>query len=520
MRDSAPFFTSLEEAVYGLRLPQEIAAALFSRYSRSAKGLREIFADEFLGEEDIAGLLSGQGPVTDTRALQKARAFFDRVLVGYGDDSVAQLGGAHIACEQVSNIAALLLTDARIGMAPLEKSTRYVRFDTKRTDGTWPYYRLSCADDKYNSAMDSLFETYARLMKPVQEWVRGNMPKEKFAQSTDEQGQQRAYERAVKAKACDVLRGLLPASTLTNVGLYGSGQAFEYLLAKLWAEQEAETDSIGDQMLIALQQLIPSFVKRAGQQNSYYAAHAARMADILQTLKLTMFAPTESGVRLFRPPVAQDKTKERVVAAMLYPQARLPMSELLSLEFLQPHKLDEVIAVYVGAREHRRQKPGRALEHAEYLFEVCANLGCYRDLHRHRLLTQQRQLLTVRHGYDVPAEIEAAGYKAAFVDALEPAVECFLSLEQKYPYRAQYAVPFAFRVRWTMQLNLREAVHVCELRTMPQGHQDYRILAQSMARQIIDLHPWTEPCFKFVDWETYDLGRLGSEVRTDIKRGG
>jgi len=130
----APFFTNLDRSTFGLKLPQEVAGALFSRYSRSTKSLRRTFLDEFLGDPalGLSDLLGGQtDPVGDSAALKKARAFYERVLVGYGDDSVAQLGGAHLACENISNVAAKLLEDARIGIAPLEKSTRYVRFDHK-----------------------------------------------------------------------------------------------------------------------------------------------------------------------------------------------------------------------------------------------------------------------------------------------------------------------------------------------------------------------------------------------------
>jgi len=134
----APFFTNLTEPVFGLRLPQEVAGALFSRYSRSSKNLRRIFLDEFLGNSDLLleQLSGGSTSGADQGiALKKAREFYDRVLVGYGDDSVAQLGGAHVACESVSNVAAKLLEDARIGIAPLEKSKRYGRFDAKNSEG-------------------------------------------------------------------------------------------------------------------------------------------------------------------------------------------------------------------------------------------------------------------------------------------------------------------------------------------------------------------------------------------------
>ena len=133
-----PFFTNLDGDIFGLKLPQEVAGALFSRYSRSAKNLRRVFLEEFVGNLDASGQ-TVQGR-EDEASLKKAREFYDRVLIGYGDDSVAQLGGAHLACENISNVAANLLEDARIGMSPLEKSTRYVRFDRKDAAGRYPIY--------------------------------------------------------------------------------------------------------------------------------------------------------------------------------------------------------------------------------------------------------------------------------------------------------------------------------------------------------------------------------------------
>src|SRR6201988_3310892 len=175
----APFFTNLDRDTFGLKLPQEVAGALFSRYSRSVKSLRRTFLDEFLGasELELTDLLGGQlAGDNDSAALKKARAFYERVLVGYGDDSVAQLGGAHIACENISNVAAKLLEDARIGIAPLEKSTRYVRFDQKDASGNYLFYRepkiiASRHRDFYLDTMNLLFDTYSKQKEPMLDHV-------------------------------------------------------------------------------------------------------------------------------------------------------------------------------------------------------------------------------------------------------------------------------------------------------------------------------------------------------------
>ncbi len=261
----APFFTNLDRPIFGLKLPQEVAGALFSRYSRSTKSLRRTFLDEFLGDTELGlrDLLGARTAVRDDgTALKKARAFYERVLVGYGDDSIAQLGGAHMACENISNVAAKLLEDARIGIAPLEKSTRYVRFDQKDAKGDFLFYRepkimASSHANAYLEAMNLLFDTYSRQMQPMLDHVARSLPIEQVEVRDPATGKtlsygdaikddklrrwaEAAYRATVRAHACDVLRSYLPAATLTNVGMFGVGQAFEYLVSKLYSHDLSE----------------------------------------------------------------------------------------------------------------------------------------------------------------------------------------------------------------------------------------------------------------------------------------
>src|SRR5687767_12591937 len=201
-----PFFTNLDRSTFGLKLPQEVAGALFSRYSRSTKSLRRTFLDEFLGDPalGLSDLLAGQAePMKDSTALKKARAFYERVLVGYGDDSVAQLGGAHIACENISNVAAKLLEDARIGIAPLEKSTRYVRFDHKNAAGNYLFYRepkivASRHRDAYLETMNLLFDTYSRQMEPMLQFFAKSLPIEQVEVRDPSTGRTLSYGEAQK----------------------------------------------------------------------------------------------------------------------------------------------------------------------------------------------------------------------------------------------------------------------------------------------------------------------------------
>jgi thymidylate synthase ThyX len=535
----APFFTNLDRSVFGLKLPQEVAGALFSRYSRSTKSLRRTFFDEFLGDPELGlkDLLGAQTSASDnSAALKKARAFYDRVLVGYGDDSVAQLGGAHIACENISNVAAKILEDARIGVSPLEKSTRYVRFDQKDND-TYLYYRepkimASRYRDAYLEAMNLLFETYSRQMEPMLQHVAGSLPIEQVEVRDPTTGKALSYEEAkrdeklsrwaetayratVRAQACDVLRSYLPAATLTNVGLFGVGQAFEYLLSKLFSLQLEEATSVAAAMQTELNQLIPSFVKRA--QVNDYLIETARAARNLaaRTAQAAKVSPSEPVTLIDYDTDAEDK----VLAAILYPHARYPLHQLRGI-VAQIKKSDrrKIFEEHFGKRRHRRDKPGRAFENVYYTFDIIGNLGAYRDIHRHRILTQERQDFTTVHGYDTPEEIQAAGFKSDFDLCMARAADLYDKIYQESPGEAQYVVPFAYRTRWYMKMNLREAVHLCELRTMPQGHPDYRFIAQEIWRKIQEVHPALAEVGRFIDWKSYRLGRLQSEMRTEYKK--
>ena len=535
-----PFFTNLDRPTFGLKLPQEVAGALFSRYSRSTKSLRRTFLDEFLGDPELGlqDLLGAQNNTSnDSAALKKARAFYDRVLIGYGDDSVAQLGGAHLACENVSNVAAKLLEDARIGIAPLEKSTRYVRFDQKDAAGNYLFYRepkimASRHRNSYLAVMNLLFETYSRQMEPMLASIAKTLPIEQlevrdptsgkalgYAEARKDEHLRRwaetAYRATVRAHACDVLRSYLPAATLTNVGMFGVGQAFEYLISKLYSHELSEAQEMGAAMHGELNQLIPSFVKRA-QRNEYLSGTSASSKALVSRYVSTAAATTHEPVALID---YDARAEEKVIAAILYPSARHPLEQLRQIAAaMTAEERRKILAEHFSKRRHRRDKLSRAFENVYYTFDILGNLGLYRDLHRHRILTQERQEFTTVHGYDTPPEIKEAGFKAEFDECMQRAAELYEQVYRDLPAEAQYVVPFAYKIRWYMKMNLREALHMIELRTMPQGHPDYRFICQEMWRKIQDVHPALGEAGRFIDWRNYRLGRLQSEMRTEFKR--
>jgi len=324
-----------------------------------------------------------------------------------------------------------------------------------------------------------------------------------------------AYRATVRAHACDVLRSYLPAATLTNVGMFGVGQAFEYLLSKLYSHLLSEAKELAAAMHGELNQLIPSFVKRA-QVNDYLMSTTVLARSLASDILETPAAGSSESVAL----VDYDRNaEEKIIAAILYPHGRHPLQQLRQIAVrMSAEERGRILVEFFNQRRHRRDKLSRAFENVYYTFDILGNLGLYRDLHRHRILTQERQDFTTIHGYDTPQEIVEAGFKEEFDRCMTRAAELYEAIYHDLPSEAQYVVPFAYKIRWYMKMNLREAVHMCELRTMPQGHPDYRFICQEMWRKIQSVHPTLAQAGKFVDWQKYRLGRLQSEMRTEFKK--
>ena len=503
------YFTNLDRPVFAIRnLPEVVKGALFSRYSRTEKSLRRVLLEEFINEPDSGfdGLAGTSPSEDDMVAVRRAEEFYERVLVGYGDDSVAELAGAHVAVEEASILAAKALEDSRIGISPLEKSTRYVRFDRPGRDGRYLYYRgpeLNHPD--YEPAADALFATYSGLVEPVTNAIREKFPQEEG--ETD-----RAWKSATRAKALDLLRGLLPAGTLTNLGLFGNGRAFEYLITKMAAHELPECRQLATDLHRELSLVIPSFVRRALDER-YGRPSAERMARVAEaTGRLARRGKPASALPSVRLIEFDPDAERKVVQAALFPQSNLPLVE-------QSGDPATVLDTLFAGRSNRRLRAPRALEHAQYVFEITANFGAYRDLHRHRMLTQDRQLLGIALGYDVPPGLEELGLGGDFSRAVLAAAAAHGRLEGELGSAlAQYIVPIAFHVRWYFRANLREVFHLCELRTTPQGHPDYRWVAQQMFLRVQEVHPRLAGYATFVDLgERDELERRASERRIDEK---
>ena len=514
------YFSNLDGPVFALvNLPEVVKGALFARYSRSAKSLRRLFLDEFVGELDT----SGDESIDATIGLERAEQLYDRVFFEYGDDSVAQLGGVHLACEQSSNLLTKILEWGRL-MSYLEQSTRYIPYD-ERLGGRYRYHRdpeilSSNLGARYVGDMDQLFVTYAELATALQDHFRERFPK-------SESDSDFVYRQAIRAKAFDATRGILPAAALSNVGIYGSGQGFEALLLRMRSHPLPEARQYADLMLTELRKVIPSFLRRVdlpdrGQATSdYLASRRAEMEtttyELLPDDQVTQ--PSAPAVTL----VDWDPEGEiKVVAAMLYPYTGL--AETAVLERVRAMSVEDRLAVvrsYVGERSNRRHKPGRALERTDYRFDVVSDYGAFRDLQRHRIMTTEWQELTPRHGYTRPVAVDDAHLADAFDGAMERSAGLWSALSERFPERAAYAVSLAYRIRYVMQFNAREAMHLIELRTSVQGHPSYRSVGQEMHRLIAEQagHRAIAEMMRFVDHSAEpELERLQAERRSEQRR--
>jgi thymidylate synthase ThyX len=521
------YVTNLDLPVFALvNLPEVVKGALFARYSRSPKSLRRLFLDEFVGDLDV----SGDASVDATVGLARAEQLYERVFVEYGDDSVAQLGGVHLACEQASNVLSKVLEWGRL-MAYLEQSTRYIAYNQRLENGQYRYYRPPELLDsphgaRYVGEMDRVFDTYGSLLPQMQAWVAERFPQQ--AGDSDF-----VYRQATKAKSLDALRGLLPAASLSNIGIYATGQSYEQLLLRMRAHPLPEARSYAELMLTELRKVIPSFLQRVdvaergGEWSAYLASTREQTAQVVARLWPDLAdplacngdedgSPTEVRLVDYDP-----EGEEKVLVAACF--SHVGCSELEAARRVGRLGHDErvaLLAAYVGERRNRRHRPGRAFERTDYRFELVTDYGAFRDLQRHRMLTIEWQRLGISLGYDMPDLVADAGLGDRYDEAIGQAEDLYRSLVGEFPEQASYAVALAHRIRYVMQFNAREAMHLIELRSGVQGHPAYRRVAQQMHRAIAEVagHRALAEAMTFVDHGATDLERLESERRAERRR--
>ncbi len=519
-------FSNTDGNVFAIITPRQVdRGALMSRYSRTNKSMRRIFLDEFLKNKN------------------RGEEFYNKILLEYGDDSVAEQGEAQIAIEGLSNLAVKKIEDRRIGLSYLEKSSRYVAWD-KKEKGEYRFYRdpeisKSRFVDMYEDTCNFSFNVYSKNIEPMINYVREKYPIEKYSFKDSTDGKEKSffklkneadiksanmiYRGSTKAKALDILRGLLPASTLTNVGITGNGRAFEYLLTVLGSSELKEERDLAVKIKKELDTTIKSFVSRA--DDKYGKAFQKYLRDIKNksksiTAKEIKPKPTTGIITSLVDYESEKIAMDKIITSIIYEQSPSTSYQniLYQVKKFSKEKKIKIINEFVKLRTNRRHRPSRAFENVYYTFDLCNNFGMFRDFHRHRALTLERQLLTTDHGFNIPDEIKILGIEADFTDCMNKTKETFEKIRKKYPEQGQYVVNFAYNYPYFMKFNLREACHLIELRTVPQGHADYRLVAQQMFRQIYKIHPNLSKIMKFVDLKKYDLERFESEKRTEEKK--
>ena len=508
----APHFTNLDSPVFALvNLPETVKGALFARYSRYSGTVRRLYLEEFAADAPSAGR-----PFDDEEGARAAQ-LYERVFVGYGDDSIAQVGGAHVACEWVSNILTKLLQRGRLA-AYLEQSTRYIPYDKPLPgDGGYRFYRNEELGPRFGLAMDELFGIYSRSLEQVEAWAA-----ERWPRGEEPEG---AWQRSIRAKALDLLRGLLPAATLSHVGIYASGQAYEQLILRLMASPLPEAREYGGMILAELQRVMPSFVsrverpERGGEWISYFERRREQTESWVSRLGLDRRGAGEDAPSVEL--IHVDGTEEDLLAACLFEASSAPETEIVSrIDVLDRAERAELLAALVGERANRRHRPGRGFEALRYRFEIVSDYGAFRDLQRHRMLTCQWQRLGPDLGAGVPDEVREAGVGGEFERALEVSrTEYERLLVAGLREQAPYALSLAYRIRYTLDLNAREAMHLIELRSGREGHPTYRAVAHAMHERIAAIHPGVAGAMSHVDTSAEPrLERIMSEIRTHRKR--
>lgn len=539
------YVTNADDGIFAITNLQGIVGAVYARYSRAQGGFRETLLKEFMKD----------GVVDE----KKAHDLMERVLIAFGDDSVGELEGTHVSFENISVLATKEIEDRRIGGSPIEQSTRYVFYDRRGDDGHFRYYRdpkimASAHATNYIETMDFIFSTYCDLVEPMKAYYEGLKPiaeatydvvgdgvKRHWNELADEKYRKAfkiTYNSDIRTKACDTLRALLPLSTLTNVGVYGNGRFFQYLITHGLSSPIPEVRDITERTHRELSKVVPQYVKRA-KPNAHAIATGAETAAVAARLFAGVNPVTVSATDLLDrgaegilksldgkitdaaalERAILDEEDSLMMALMLYPHLALPLRQIReAVRAMSEDDKRGVRAAYIGNRQTRRDRPGRALEAGyPYTFDLVTDFGTYKDLERHRMMTQSRQKFTPTLGFRVPEDLARAGFEDRARACAEKAVALYARLLPDFPEAASYATLHGSEIRWSVGINDRALMHLIELRTTPQGHPAYRKVCQQLHEAVLARSAWRGEAMKFADHGDYFWSRADSEARQRVK---
>ena len=522
-----PYFTNLDGPVFALKnLPEVVKGALFARYSRSPHSLRRLFLNEFvtqpeLGIQSIASS-SNVGSGDAANATVQAERLYRRIFSDYGDDSVAQLGGVHLACEQSSNLLTKVLEWGRLA-AYLEQSTRYIRYVLQLGSG-WRYFvpgeiERSSVNDLFRRSADGLFEAYSTIASRLTEHFEKVYPISNEAPGV--------WRATLRAKACDIARGLLPLATKSNVGIYANGQAYEAMILRMRAHPLEEARSYADLILKELSSSIPAFMARVdvpekgGAMTAYLAATREATERRVEAMQLPAVGiNADYSVKLID---WDADAEQRVLCDILFSMSEVSLIEARNIVRQMPEaERQSLLMSYVGQRGNRRHKPGRAFEASNYQFEITCDYANFRDLQRHRMLTIEWQRATPIHGFTLPPLLEELDLASIWKEAVERSASAHKVIAKELGLDvAQYVLPFCSRIRFQIRMNAREAMHFIELRTAKGGHSQYRQVCHLMLQEIRERagHKLLANSISYADLtHDYEFSRVDSERRAAKKR--
>lgn len=541
------FFTNIDKPVFAIyNLPQEVVGAMFSRYSRSDKSIRRLFLDEFW-DPTISSFSLNIKKLK--KAEERTSNFYKKVYAEFGDDSVIQVGSVHIAFEYVSQLAAKAIEDQRIGAAYIEKSTRYVNFGSNK-DGRFLYMDVPEINKlpvykEYRKWNDMAFNFYNKNLLIAIEFLRNKYPIDeqtfelistgkafKFKDIKDElekEKLQRAYERALKAKAFDTVRVFLPTTSVTNLGAHLSGQSVENTINKMLLSHYSEVRLLGQMAYEELLKVVPNFLQniehKYGQisrdyRNEILSLQQKSTNKYISSMKL---ADNDEGVRL----VDWDKnTAANIVSQLLFTgqtKTYFSKNEFYKWAIKKGNKNKVLKILYDSIPDrsqqkyNRRHKLPRAFEHAFIEVEFFKDFGIYRDLQRNRMSSTERLYLTAEHLH-IPPEFFEKGMEEVYKDYLTLHKETIRLNKKVRKYGlevSEYITILGNILRFNVRANIRQWIFFAELRTIAGGHPSYRDCMQKAVRLIIRKLPYLESLFAKVDWTPdYGLGRLKAEVFT------
>ncbi len=556
-----PFFSNIDKPVFvTYNLPEEVNAALDSRYSRSTKSKRRLFIDEYVNTikfpekakdwdektneekklafetrdkfERFIEFTNREGGITEIVNTQRARGFFEKWLSEFGDDSIAELGGGiHVSCEGISSVLVEEVISKRVGISPLVKSTRFVQFSEKLPNGEYRYQvpgeiRGDELETEYKAGIDELFHLYSFLESAYLEYTMEKFPK-------DEDETDGSFARSRGAKRYDDIRDLLPFSTLNNIALSGNGRSYEDLVNRLLGNSLGEARWLGQTICKELESVVPSFVKRPqterGAEIQLYRSNIDNLRQEMGLENLPGALKERVGSEWAEMVSSTDEADVEILAAYLVPSNEHKTlqewkSEISQKSGAERGKLLKRILDErkLGRNEAERyrdrfKKVPRAFERAVYAYDLWARGGDMRDLRRHRMLTEGHAPVTVVWGFDLEREVVESPFKEEIEEILMKSAMLYLKISSKFgPEVAQYAVPFAFIQHWFVSLSAREIYWMGELRTGPQARSHYKQVVLDMVDQAVAKDPNVFQGI-MVDRNDYRLARRESEKKKDKK---